>query len=138
MHSFPVTVFYEDTDLGGIVYHANYLKYIERGRSAWIRALGIDQNALRDTHGLVFAVHRIEADFRAPARLDDALVVHTRLAETRSGVRFVLAQEVADSDGRAIFAATVTLVTMQVAGEGAGRPARLPAELRRLLPAPGA
>ena len=138
MHAFPIRVFYEDTDLGGIVYHANYLKYVERGRSAWIRDMGIDQNALRDVHGLVFAVHRIEADFRAPARLDDALTVHTCLAEAGGGVRFVLAQEVTNAAGDTIFAATVTLVTMQVAGPGAGRPVRLPAELRRLLPDPGA
>jgi acyl-CoA thioester hydrolase len=128
VHSFPVTVFYEDTDMGGIVYHANYLKYIERGRSAWVRALGVDQNALRQ-QGVVFAVRHVEADFRLPARLDDALEVRTRLAEMR-GARFVMAQEVVRGEA-VLFAATVTVVAMTLAG----RPARLPADLRARLAA---
>ena len=74
--AFEVTVYYEDTDMGGIVYHANYLKFIERARSAWVRGLGIDQVALRG-EGTVFAVRRMEADFLAPARLDDVLEVFT-------------------------------------------------------------
>ena len=60
-HTFATRVFYEDTDMGGIVYYANYLKFIERARSDWVRALGIDQNALREA-GTVFAVRRVEAD----------------------------------------------------------------------------
>ena len=127
MHTHPVTVYYEDTDMGGIVYHANYLKYIERGRSAWVRDLGIDQNALR-AEGIVFAVRHIDAEFRAPARLDDRLTVRTRLAETR-GARFVMAQEVAGQDGAVLFSARVTVVAMTLAG----RPARLPATLRARL-----
>jgi len=127
MHTHPVTVYYEDTDMGGIVYHANYLKYIERGRSAWVRDLGIDQNALREA-GIVFAVRHIDADFRAPARLDDRLTVRTRLAEAR-GARFVMAQEVAGEGGEVLFAATVTVVAMTLSG----RPARLPAALRARL-----
>ena len=129
MHTHPVTVYYEDTDMGGIVYHANYLKYIERGRSAWVRDLGIDQNALR-AEGIVFAVRHIDADFRAPARLDDRLTVRTRLAEAR-GARFVMAQEVAGADGAVLFSARVTVVAMTLAG----RPARLPAALRDRLAA---
>lgn len=129
MHRFPVTVYYEDTDMGGIVYHANYLKYIERARSAWVRALGVDQNALRDA-GVVFAVRHIEADFRAPARLDDQLTVITELSAIR-GARFVMSQQVTDPAGTPLFAATVTLVAITLEG----RPARLPAELRRKLAA---
>ncbi|TMV55764.1 thioesterase, partial [Thioclava sp. BHET1] len=60
-HAFPIRVYYEDTDLAGIVYYANYLKFIERGRSEWIRALGVDQAALKLQSGIVFAVRRIEA-----------------------------------------------------------------------------
>lgn len=120
MHRFAVTVYYEDTDLGGVVYHANYLKFIERARSDWVRSLGIDQNALR-AEGLVFVVHRIEADFLGPARLDDRLTVESRQVET-SGVRLVLEQSVTRDD-RSLFRARVTLVMM----DARGRPRRLPA-----------
>lgn len=122
MHRFAVTVHYEDTDLSGFVYHANYLKFIERARSDWVRGLGIDQNRLRAA-GLVFAVHRLEADFLAPARLDDRLQVETTLAE-RGAVRLVLTQRVA-REGAALFRARVTLVCMTVEG----RARRLPAEV---------
>jgi acyl-CoA thioester hydrolase len=118
-HRFAVTVYYEDTDLSGFVYHANYLKFIERARSDWVRALGIDQTAMRAA-GLVFAVHRIEADFLAPARLDDRLEVATAIAD-RTPARVVVAQEVA-RDGTPLFRARVTLVCMTVEG----RPRRLP------------
>ena len=127
-HRFPVTVYYEDTDMGGIVYHANYLKYIERGRSAWVREMGVDQNALR-ARGLVFAVRRIAAEYRAPARLDDRLAVETALLKS-GGARFVMSQTVRDeATGTTLFEAEVTLVAITLDG----RPARLPAELRRKL-----
>lgn len=125
MHRFSVTVHYEDTDLSGFVYHANYLKFIERARSDWVRGQGIDQNALR-AEGLVFAVHRIEADFLAPARLDDALVVRTSPG-LASPARLTLLQEVLRRDGL-LFRARVTLVAMTTAG----RPCRLPPALKHL------
>jgi len=77
-HEFPIRVYYEDTDLGGIVYYANYLKFIERARTEWVRALGIDQTRLKAEEGILFAVRRIEADYLKPARFDDELVVETR------------------------------------------------------------
>lgn len=123
-HVFPVTVYYEDTDMGGIVYHANYLKYIERARSAWVREMGIDQNAMRDTEGLIFAVRRVEADYLGPARLDDVLTVETRpLALT--GARLVMEQRVLRS-AIVIFTAQVTLACLTLAG----KPVKLPAQLR--------
>ena len=73
-------VYYEDTDLAGIVYYANYLKFIERGRTEALIALGVDQAALKAETGIVFAVRRVEADFLAPARFQDQLVVTTALA----------------------------------------------------------
>lgn len=129
MHSFPVTVYYEDTDLGGIVYHANYLKYVERARSDWVRRLGVDQNALR-AEGLVFAVHRIEADFLAPARLDDQLTVTTRI-KAATPARLTLDQRVfrAENGGETgLFRARVTLVAISLDG----KPRRLPLQLRNL------
>lgn len=122
-HRFTVRVYYEDTDLAGIVYYANYLRFIERARTEWARAMGIDQVALRERDGVVLAVRRIEADYLAPARFDDLLEVVTR-REAGSGVRLVLVQEVRRG-GAVLFSASVTLVAL---GEG-GRPVRLPAGL---------
>ena len=125
MHIYPIRVYYEDTDMAGIVYHANYLKFIERARSEWVKGMGIDQNALREHEGVVFVIRRIEADFRASARFDDELVVQTRV-QSVGGVRLVLHQEVQRA-GEALFTAEVTLVSMTLDGQ----PTRLPQELRR-------
>lgn len=126
-HRLPVRVYYEDTDMGGIVYYANYLKYIERGRSELVDDLGLDQNRMKDEDGIVFVVRRVEADYLAPARLDDRLeVVTTHRTVGRS--RWVFDQEV-QRDGQVIFRAVVTALCMTLNG----RPTRLPAELRSKL-----
>ena len=122
-HVFTCRVYYEDTDLSGLVYHANYLKFIERARSEWVRSLGIDQAAMR-AGGRVFVVARIEADFRAPARYDDLLEVETRVDGMRPA-RMVLSQ-VVRSEGRALFEARVTVALIGPTG----RPERLPEVLR--------
>lgn len=127
IHRLPLRVYYEDTDLAGIVYYANYLKFIERGRSEWIRGLGVDQAALKRDHGLVFAVRRIEADYLRPARYDDQLVVETVL-QAETGARLVMGQTVT-RDGEVLFSAVVTIVCLSETGG----PARLPADIRRLL-----
>ena len=77
--NFQCRVYYEDTDLAGIVYYANYLKFIERARSEWVRSIGLDQNVLRKDHGLVFAVRKIEADYLKSAKFDDLLTITTEL-----------------------------------------------------------
>jgi acyl-CoA thioester hydrolase len=85
----PVRVYYEDTDAGGVVYYANYLKYLERARTEWLRAAGWDQSAIQRDAGLVFAVRRAELDFRAPAVLDDWLDVEAQLIHAgRASVTF--------------------------------------------------
>ena len=71
----PVRVYYEDTDAGGVVFYANYLAFMERARTEWLRVLGFDNSGLGETHGVVFAVSRAELDFVKPARLDDELLV---------------------------------------------------------------
>lgn len=76
----PVRVYYEDTDAGGVVYYANYLKYLERARTEWLRAAGWGQTDLASDRGVLFAVRSIELDYHAPARLDDALEVEARIA----------------------------------------------------------
>ena len=125
-HLFPVTVYYEDTDMAGIVYYANYLRYIERARSEIVEQLGLDQNAMRAA-GIVFAVTRVEADYISSARLGDRLTIHTR-HWPKGAVRWMFTQEVKRGDDL-IFRAEVTAVTMSTAG----KPVRLPAELRARL-----
>lgn len=126
-HVFDLRVYYEDTDLAGIVYYANYLRFIERARTEWVRGLGIDQGRMRAEAGLVFAVRRLEADYLRPARFDDPLRVETRLV-TLTGARIHLAQAVLRADER-LFAAQVVLVCLTAAGAAA----RLPMALRRVL-----
>lgn len=127
MHRLPLRVYYEDTDLAGIVYYANYLRFIERARTEWARTLGVDQTRLRAEAGIVFAVRRVVADYLAPARFDDVLTVETR-ALSAGGARLVLAQDVLRG-ARRLFAAEVTLVAL--GADGAAR--RLPADLRARL-----
>ncbi|MBD3677767.1 MAG: tol-pal system-associated acyl-CoA thioesterase [Rhodobacteraceae bacterium] len=126
-HRFPVRVYYEDTDLAGIVYYANYLKFIERARTEWVRELGVDQGVLKRDSGIVFAVRRVEADYISPAVFDDVLSVETR-PEKVTGARIVLLQEVRRGEDL-LFSASVTLVALT----DAGQPARLPANIRQLM-----
>jgi len=79
----PVRVYYEDTDAGGVVFYANYLKFMERARTEWLRSLGFQQTRLAEEQGVVFAVRRVRLDFLRPARLDDRLEVSARLSESR-------------------------------------------------------
>ncbi len=125
-HRFPIRVYYEDTDMGGIVYYANYLKFIERARSDWVREIGIDQNAMRDD-GTVFAVRRVEADYFAPARFDDDLTVETT-TQAVTGARLIVEQKVTRGEDL-LFRAIVTIVCINQAGQ----PARLPANIRLML-----
>jgi acyl-CoA thioester hydrolase len=127
MHSFECRVYYEDTDLAGIVYYANYLKFIERARSEWVRTLGLDQAQLKAETGVVFAVRYLTADYLSPAKFDDVLTITTQVLKT-SGARMALDQRVLRS-GVLLFDARVTLVAI-----GAnGAPARLPKALRAAL-----
>ena len=91
--SWPTRVYWEDTDAGGVVYHAQYLAFLERARTEWLRARGKGQELLRAEHDLVFAVRAMRIDFRNPARLDDALRVTVALRECRRA-SLVLVQSV--------------------------------------------
>lgn len=127
-HHFTLRVYYEDTDLAGIVYYANYLKYIERARTEWVRSLGVDQTALK-AEGLVFAVRRLQADYLKPAHFDDELRVDT-IALAATGARLLLEQTALRGTER-LFVAQVTLVCLTETGH----PARIPATLRQKLSA---
>lgn len=124
-HQLPIRVYYEDTDMAGIVYHANYLRYIERARSEWVRELGIDQREMKEADGLVFVVRRVEADYLSPARLDDLLTVETETVQL-TGVRWILEQKVKRGED-VLFQALVTVVTMT----DTGHPTRMPAIIRQ-------
>lgn len=126
IHHWPIRVYYEDTDLAGIVYYANYLRFIERARSEMVREAGVDQTAMKAA-GLVFAVRRVEADYLSPARYDDQIEVRTRLTDVK-GASFVMPQEVW-CDDTLLFRATVTVVVLNAEG----RAARLPADIRAKL-----
>jgi acyl-CoA thioester hydrolase len=126
-HEFPVRVYYEDTDMAGIVYYANYLRYIERGRSDWVRCVGIDQNEMKTRDGVVFAVRRVEADYCAPARFDDELIVETQ-TQSVSAARLVMQQDVRRGSDL-LFSAIVTIVCIAENG----KPVRLPANIRLML-----
>ncbi|MGE5547357.1 MAG: tol-pal system-associated acyl-CoA thioesterase [Solirubrobacterales bacterium] len=122
---YPVRVYYEDTDAGGIVYHSNYLKFAERARTELVRSIGVNQAELMDGgKGYAFAVHRVVADFVRPARLDDQLEVETRLL----GVGGASAdfEQVIRREG-----AELVRLDVRVAFIGLdGRPARIPPYLR--------
>ena len=120
IHSMPIRVYYEDTDAGGIVYHARYVVFCERARSDCLRLLGIHQSALGGVH---FVVRRMTCDFLKPARLDDLLEVETRFLGL-GGARVEIGQQVM-LNGNTCFRADVTVAVV----DGRGRPMRLPETL---------
>jgi len=128
----PVRVYYEDTDAGGIVYHANYLRFMERGRTELLREVGHDLAAQRTAHGINWTVSRLAIRYLKPARLDEQLEVVTSVADLR-GASLDLVQQVRRADGHGtgelLSDATLTLACMGPSG----RPVRLPADARAAL-----
>ena len=96
-HVLRARVYYEDTDAGGVVYHANYLRFAERGRTEYLRDIGVFQSELADAEGVYFVVRRSEIDFRLPARLDDALEIRTVIAGIK-GASFLVEQTIAKAE----------------------------------------
>jgi len=128
-----VRVYYEDTDAAGVVYYANYLKYAERGRTEALRSVGIEQREMAARDGVQFVVRRVTADFRAPARLDDALEVVTRTADI-GGATLAMEQTIRRGD-ETLVTLSVDICAVAVGGVRAGRPVRLPAAVvERLAP----
>jgi acyl-CoA thioester hydrolase len=117
----PVRVYYEDTDAAGVVYYANYLKFMERARTEWLAALGFPLAAFEREHGVVFVVHRCEIDFRMPARLNDALDVTVEVA--KRGAAFLVARQDVCRDGDVLTSALVTLACVDSAR---WKPVRIP------------
>ncbi len=126
IYTLPIRIYYEDTDMAGIVYYANYLKFIERGRSEWVREIGLDQREMKDD-GIVFVVRRVEADYLGSAVLDDELMVETEVRNV-TGVRLTMDQRVKRGE-ELLFQAVVTVVCMNEDGQ----PVRLPANIRQMI-----
>jgi acyl-CoA thioester hydrolase len=127
-HVLPVRVYFEDTDAGGIAYHASFIRWAERGRTDFLRLLGTDARRLIDGSASLepaaFVVRRMNCDFLRPARMDDVLIVETRVKEL-GGASVTLLQSV-QKDGRAVFEAEVTVVLVAVSG----KPLRLSSAIR--------
>jgi acyl-CoA thioester hydrolase len=124
-----VRIYYEDTDFSGRVYHASYLRFLERGRTEWLRRRGFAHRDLAESSGAMFAVRSLQIEFLAPAMMDDLLEVETSAAVVR-GASITFHQRVVRGDKELVSAEVL------VASIRDGRPARIPAELRGLLQAP--
>jgi acyl-CoA thioester hydrolase len=128
-HKLVQRVYYEDTDFSGLVYHARYLHFLERGRTDYLRCLGVEQRELitADEEGLVFVVHRMEIDFKSPARMDDFLTIMTR-TEKAGGAKMILSQEIRRGETPLIAAKVIIAVI-----NAKGRPRRLPEGLAKQM-----
>lgn len=123
---FPIRVYWEDTDAGGIVFYANYLKFFERARTEWLRSLGIAQRALRDSTGGMFVVLETSVRYHRPARLDDELLVTARV-EAAGRASLILAQEAFLLDNRVLLCdGTIRIGWVEAASL---KPARIPPNL---------
>ena len=128
--TWPVRVYYEDTDAGGVVYHANYLNFMERSRTEWLRALGFEQDALRTAHGIVFAVRRLTVDMRRPARFNEALAVTCRVRGLRrASVEF---EQVVLRGDEVLVTGEVAIACVDVARQA---PAAIPREVHQAMTA---
>ncbi len=132
-HIWPIRVYYEDTDAGGVVYYANYLKFAERARTELLRSGGFDHTALMQDHGVQIVVRNCTAEYVLPARLDDALEVRSRISNM-GGVSFTIRQEILRPATDAARANPLVIVEVRLACIDADfKPARLPSALKQAL-----
>ena len=130
---FQVRVYYEDTDRGGVVYYANYLRYFERARSEWLRSLDVNQERLAAVEGIGFVVARAEIDFKAGARLDDLLSVTVKMIEKRKAYLW-LEQEARLAGGKLCALARIQVACVRLGAHSAGgRPQPIPGALAAVL-----
>lgn len=124
----PVRVYYEDTDAGGVVYHSQYLNYCERARTEWLRALGIEQPRLLTEQGLIFVVHRLQAHYQKPAKFDDLLTVDSRVVSANA-VSVEFEQRIL-REQTVVFKAAVKVACVDA---GKQRAAKMPAGILALI-----
>lgn len=122
-HAYKLRVYYEDTDAGGIVYHANYLRFAERARTEALRALGVPHSAMVEQHGRMFVVHRINLVYHRAARLDDEVTVVTNIKSVGGAVLTIRQEFWRDSDSLAVLEVSLGCIRLDN-----GRAARMPAE----------
>jgi acyl-CoA thioester hydrolase len=130
IHRHALRVYYQDTDAGGIVYHANYLAFAERARTEALRAMGIPHTEMLARHGVMFVVRRAVLDYQRPARLDDELVVETRISQVGGATATLRQHFWRDSDSLAVLEVSLGCVR-----PGDGRAARMPAAWRSRMAA---
>ncbi len=128
-HTIEYRVYYEDTDAGGIMYHSRYINWCERGRSEYLRDIGLQSSTIHQETGVLFVVRHLEADYFKPARLDELLRVETTLKELKNS-SFLLNQTIFCQDSM-LFSMTVTIVSI----DANGRPVRIPEPVRARLQA---
>lgn len=124
-HKLAIRVYWEDTDAGGVVYHASYLRFMERGRTELLRDLGVDQSALQLESGIVFVVADMSIKFRVPAKLDDVILVETSVTET-GGASLKLRQKIVRA-GEILVEAEVTCAVIS----REGKPVRVPTDIKK-------
>lgn len=128
-HLLHARVYYEDTDAGGVVYHANYLRFAERGRTEYLRDKGVTQSELAEEEGIFFVVRRSEIDFQLPARLDDTLEIRTVIAGFK-GASFLVEQRISKTDGERPLATVWSTIACV---DRRGRPVRVPLSVKSKL-----
>lgn len=120
VHDYPVRIYYDDTDAGGVVYHANYLKLCERARTESLRSMGFENTRIREDHGIIIVVKSLEAEYLSPAKLDDLLTIQTRLLSVKN-TSFIMEQK-AIRNNICIFSMNIVLVCVNEQG----RPSKIP------------
>ena len=128
VHHWPIRIYYEDTDSGGVVYHSNYLKYMERARTEWLRDFKVDQKALQDNLNLMFVVHEIDIKFMRPAVFNDEIEVQTKL-EKLGSVKIELEQKIFRSSELLIESRVVVASVNSISM----KPMRIPNEIKLLM-----
>lgn len=126
-HEISYRVYYEDTDAGGVMYHANHIKFCERGRTEFLRSLNLQNSDLHAENGVLFVVRKLEADYFKPARLEDLLRVRTKLLTVKN-TSFLMQQDIL-KDGETLFSMKVLLVTVNTSG----KPTPLPDQVKNLF-----
>lgn len=128
--SWPVRVYYEDTDAGGVVYYANYLKFLERARTEYLRVLGFEQDQLKQEYGIIFAVHSLSIRYQRPAVFNDALTVSAEIIDIGKA-RLTFKQMITrDKDNTSLCSAEVTIACLNAKKFS---PSRIPAHIQEIL-----
>lgn len=127
VHFYPINVFYEDTDFSGLVYHANYLRYFERGRSSFLKLIGVAHSDLWQEQEIAFTIRKFEIEYKAPAKIDDSLLIKTTYDKT-TGARLFISQECLKNETLVAKAkCEAACITKK------GKPTRIPADIRKKI-----